>query len=274
MVTLCSANTDTLGLEETLDLGGDTATLGLEMLDLRVTLLHCYTGPQGDAGPRGHCCTATLLRWGPRGDAGPRGTAALLRWGPPGDAGTSGHCYTATLGSRGDMGPRGTTALLRWRSSRRRWDLGGTATLGASRRRWDLGALLHCYTGVSRGHGTSGYCCAATLLRWGPCGDAGTSGYCYTAARLRWLGPRGDAEPRGTATLLHSYAGWGLEGMLDLGAHCYTAAWLRWLGPRGDAGPRGTATLGGLEETLVPLGLIWTLVPLGSEETMDLGRCL
>ena len=272
-VTLCSGNTDTLGLEETLDLGvtllhwasrrrwtsGVTllrwasgaplycyaATLGSSwrrgtsgycctaMLgssrgrwDLGALLrwglegtwdlgllLHCY------AGPRGHRCTAMLLRWGPRGDVGPRGTAALLRWGPQGDAGTSGHCYTATLGSRGDMGPRGTAALPRWRSSRRCWHLGDTATLGAS---MDLGG-------------------DAAML--GSSWRRGTSGYCYTAM----------------ATLAGASRGRWTSG------HCYTG---------GLNGPRGTAALGGLEETLVPLGLVWTLVPLGSEETMDLGRPL
>ena len=113
-----------------------------------------------------------------------------------------------------------------------------------------LGVMLLCYTGVL----------VETL---GPRGTA-------TLLWLRWLRPRGDAGPRGAATLLHGYAGWGLEGTLDLGVllHCWAATLAgasrgRWTSghcytgwPRGDTGLEGT------------------LVPLGSEGTTDLGRCL
>ena len=132
-----------------------------------------------------------------------------------------------------------------------------------------LGVMLLCYTGV-------------LMETLGPRGTA-------TLLWLRWLGPRGDAGPRGAATLLHGYAGWGLEGTLDLGVllhcwaatlagasrrrwtsgYCYTAVRLRFLGPRGDAGPRGTATLGGLEETLASRGRWCHWAPRGRQTSGD-----
>ena len=177
-------------------------------------------------------------------DAGPRGWHCYAR--PSGDAGSRGDCYTAMLGPRGDVGPRGDTAMLGLEET---LDLGVTATL----LHWGLEETLNL---------------GVTLLLW--------------ASSRRWSSG---------VTLLHCYAGasrrcwtlgWhcytamlGLEETLDLKVtllHCYA-------GPRLDAGPLGdTATLGGfeetmdLEETLVPLGLVWTLVSLGSEETMNLRR--
>ena len=77
----------TLGLEEMLDLGGDTAVLLrcyaavlVEMRDLGV-LLHCYAATLGSS--RRHWDLGVLLHCyagGPRGDAGTSGI--LLRWGP------------------------------------------------------------------------------------------------------------------------------------------------------------------------------------------------
>ena len=109
----------------------------------------------------------------------------------------------------------------------------GTATLLCWGPRGDARTSGYCYAGVSRGHGTLGYCCTATL--GGPRGDAGTSGYCYTTMLG---GPWGDAGPCGAATL-----GGTLRG--------------RWA--RGDAGAAGLRGDDGPWETLVTLGWCWSL---------------
>ena len=154
--------------------------------------------------------------------------------------------------------------LIRWASRRRLtsgWHCYAEPWGDAGPRGW------HCYTGVSRRCWTSGW-------------------HCYTAT----LGPRGNTGPQGdTATL-------GLEETLDLGVTllcwgalrrrwtsrsrwCHWAScgrWCQWAPRRrwtsGDAGAAGLEETMDLEEMLMPLGLVWTLVPLGSEETMDLGR--
>ena len=139
-------DTAMLGLEETLDLGGDTATLG----------------SQGDAGPPGD--TATLLRWGLEEtlDLG----VTLLCWGASRRrwASRSRWCHWASCGRWCQWAPR-----RRWTSG----DAGAASRCciagAASRRQWTLRRCWCRWASCGR------WCCWAPRRRW-TLGDAGDAG--------------------------------------------------------------------------------------------------